>query len=397
VNPPTLLREAWLLDPGTARGEAGALLIDGERIAARFRVGEPLPADAEAVSLGGACLAPGFIDLHHHGRLPFDAPAAIADGLRHTSAQLARHGVTAFLPTTLSWTAGALRQRVSALGEALSAGGWPGAVPIGIHLEGPWIEPRAAGAQPAVGIRPYDPAEGADLLERAHGLVRMVTFAPEVTGVSQLQAELGRRSIVMALGHTLAAERALRASIDAGVRHATHLFNAMGPLHQRGPGVAASVLAEPRLGCDVIADGAHVHPDWVRVAARVKQRSLLLISDAIEPPCGVAGAPAEGLPPRGDPEGLGSMRAVDGAWRLPDGRLAGSELTLDRAIRNVVAWGALDRAGALAASSTAPARLLGLERERGGLRPGSRADLVALSEQGEVLRTWVGGRLVYSG
>jgi N-acetylglucosamine-6-phosphate deacetylase len=395
VHPPTLLREAWLLDPGTARGEAGALLIDGERIAARFRVGEPLPADAETVSLGGACLAPGFIDLHHHGRLPFGPPAAIADSLRHTSARLARHGVTAFLPTTLSWASEALRQRVSALAEALSAGGWPGAVPIGIHLEGPWIEPRAAGAQPAVGIRPYDPAEGADLLERAHGLVRMVTLAPEVAGVSQLQAELGRRSIVMALGHTLAAERVMRASIDAGVRHATHLFNAMGPLHQRGPGVAAAVLAEPRLSCDVIADGAHVHPDWIRVAARVKQSSLLLISDAIEPPPGVAEAHA--LPAGGDPEGLGSMRAVDGAWRLPDGRLAGSELTLDRAIRNVMAWGALDRATALDAASGAPARLLGLEGEQGGLRPGSRADLVALSEHGEVLRTWVGGQLVYSG
>jgi len=381
-----LFADATLLDPEAVAPTRGSLLVEAGRIAARLAPGAPGPGDTRRVELGGAALGPGLLDLHHHGELVLRPAHDAVAAVRAASASMARHGVTGFLPTTLAWPGPELAERVESLAAALAEAGWPGAEPLGIHLEGPWIRPEAAGAQPGPGIRPCDLAELRGLLDRAGGLVRMVTFAPEVEGAAALLAELCRREVVGALGHTLATPEQVMAAAAAGAQHVTHLFNAMGPLHQRGPGVAASVLAEDRLSCDVIADGAHVHPDWLRVAARVKGERLMLITDRIDPPVGGAAAWPGG-------EALQS----DGvAWRLPDGRLAGSHLALHDALRNCVAWRVtMTRLDALRACSLAPARLLGIESQRGTLRPGSRADLVLWSAEGEPLATWVAGRLAH--
>jgi N-acetylglucosamine-6-phosphate deacetylase len=379
-----LFADATLLDPEAAEPARGSLLVEGGRIAARLPPGAPVPDDARRLALSGAALGPGLLDLHHHGELVLRPAREAVAALRAASASMARHGVTGFLPTTLAWPAPELAARVEALAAALAEpAGWPGAEPLGIHLEGPWIRAEAAGAQPAPGIRPCDPLELRTLLDAAAGLVRMVTFAPEVEGAALLLAELGRRGVVGAVGHTLASPEQVAAAADAGARHVTHLFNAMGPLHQRGPGVAASLLAEERLSCDVIADGAHVHADWLRVAARVKGERLLLITDRIDPG------------PAAWPDGT-RLRSDGVAWRLPDGRLAGSHLALHDAVRNCVAWRVtMTRLDALRAATLAPARLLGLESARGTLRPGARADLVLWSDAGEPLATWVAGRLVH--
>jgi N-acetylglucosamine-6-phosphate deacetylase len=182
--------------------------------------------------------------------------------------------------------------------------------------------------------------------------------------------------------------------VAGGARHVTHLFNAMGCTRHREPvksddaadGFAASALADDALGCDLIADGAHVHPDWLRLAAREKRERAILISDRID------------VPESGRDAWLGAdrMRSDGVAWRLPDGRLAGSLLTLDAAIRNAEAWRVMTRPEAIAACTARPARLLGLERTHGTLAPGARADLVELDRDGRVLATWVGGRRVYA-
>lgn len=377
-----LLADATLLDPEDAPAR-GSLLVEHGRIAARLPATAPSPADAVRVELAGAPLGPGLLDLHLHGELVLRPARDALAAVRAASASLVRHGVTAFLPTTLAWPAPELAARVEALVAVLALTAWPGAEPIGIHLEGPWIRPEAAGAQPGAGIRPCDPAEARALLDRAAGLVRLVTLAPEVEGSAALLAELGRRGVVAALGHTLATPVQVEAAVAAGARHVTHLFNAMGPLHQRGPGTAASLLAEERLSCDVIADGAHVHPDWLRVAARVKGERLLLITDRIDRPAR-------------DEAGADPLASDGIAWRLADGRLAGSHLALHDAVRNCVRWRVMPTfADALHACTLAPARLLGIERERGTLRPGSRADLVLWSSDGEPLATWVAGRLAH--
>jgi N-acetylglucosamine-6-phosphate deacetylase len=237
-----------------------------------------------------------------------------------------------------------------------------------------------AGAQPRGGIRPFDAEEGRVLFDGASGAIRMVTLAPEVPGAEELLAELGRRRILAALGHSLTGAEALERAIGAGLRHVTHLFNAMGPLHHRERGTAGLALADDRLTCDLICDGAHVHPDVVRVAARAKGDGLLLITDAVDPP------------PSG-PVSFGSgPLANDGvALRLPDGRLAGSCLTLDLAVRNLRRFSGVGLREAVAACTLRPARLLGIESERGTLRPGSRADLVLLDVGDEVAGCWIGG------
>jgi N-acetylglucosamine-6-phosphate deacetylase len=388
------LYDAVLADPEASAEVASSLLIEDGRIAARIRPGDPAPANAEAISLGGARLAPGFVDVHFHGELaacPVDDAASV---LRRASASLARHGVTAFLATTVAWPASELRLRIERIVSGLAETQWPGAVPIGIHLEGPWIRSEAAGAQPPGGIRPYDPSEGAALFDRAGSALRLVTLAPEVPGARRLEADLARRGVTIAVGHTLATASELRDSLANGARHATHLFNAMGSLRHREPapaaradGFAGLVLEEEQLGCDVIADGAHVHPDWLRLAARTKRSRLILISDRLDVPEAAAATSAWLSADRLTSDGV--------AWRLPDGRLAGSLLTLDAAIRNVESWRVMSPSEAVAACTLRPARLLGVERQHGTLRVGARADLVALSDAGEVLTTWVGGREVF--
>jgi N-acetylglucosamine-6-phosphate deacetylase len=378
-----LLADATLFDPEASAPARGSLLLEGGRIAARLPADAQGPGDAQRLDLAGAPLSPGLLDLHHHGEGVLRPAHDAAVALGAASASLVRHGVTGFLPTTLAWPAPELAARVEALAAALDGGAWPGAEPLGIHLEGPWIRADAAGAQPVPGIRTVDRSEARALLDRAGGLVRMVTLAPEVEGSALLLGELGRRGVVAALGHTLATPAQLDAAAAAGARHVTHLFNAMGALHQRGPGVAASLLADDRLSCDLIADGAHVHPDWLRIAARVKGERWMLITDRIDPPGGAAAVWAEG-----------SALSSDGvAWRLPDGRLAGSHLALHDAVRNCVDWRvAMTRLDALRACTLAPARLLGIESERGTLRVGARADLVQWSDAGDPVATWIAGR-----
>jgi len=388
------LHDAVLVDPEAPTEAPGALLLEDDRIAARLGPAEPAPAGAEAISLYGARLAPGFVDLHFHGELAACDLDDAVGALRRASSYLARHGVTAFLATTVAWPASELRLRIERIASALAQSDWPGAVPIGIHLEGPWIRPEAAGAQPPGGIRPYEPAEGAAIFDRAGSALRLVTLAPELPGARRLEADLAHRGVAIAVGHTLANDADLRASVANGACHATHLFNAMGSRHHREPapaaradGFAALVLEEERLGCDVIADGAHVHPDWLRLAARTKRSRLILISDRIDVPQAASATPAWLAADRLTSDGV--------AWRLPDGRLAGSLLTLDAAIRNVASWNVMRSHDAVAACTLRPARLLGVEHGHGTLRAGARADLVALSDAGDVAATWVGGREVF--
>jgi N-acetylglucosamine-6-phosphate deacetylase len=167
----------------------------------------------------------------------------------------------------------------------------------------------------------------------------------------------------------------------------THLFNAMGEFHHRSPGLAAAALSDDRLSCDVICDGAHVHPRVVAVAARAKGDGLMLITDRVDPPAASAGAASFGS---------GEILGDGTAWRLEDGRLAGSGLSLDAALRNLVAFTGASSLEAVAACTLRPARVLGIEGERGSLRPGARADFAVLDDALRVRETWIAGRCVYS-
>jgi N-acetylglucosamine-6-phosphate deacetylase len=376
-----LFENGPILDPEHPEPREGRLLVSGERIEAWLGPGEAGPGDARTVDLAGRALAPGLIDVHHHGATIFDALDAPAASLRQDAASMLRHGVTAFLPTTVALGRDELRRRVEGLARAASEHK-EGAAVLGIHLEGPWISGAAPGAQPRDAIRAYDAAEGREVLDRGEGLVRMVTLAPEVPGAAELVAELHRRGVIPALGHTDADAETAGEGFDRGVRHVTHLYNAMGRFHHREPGAIGAALGDDRVTCDLICDGVHVHPAAVRAAARAKGERLMLITDRIEPPV-----------PSGE-FGTGRLTADGPVWRLGDGRLAGSRLDLADAVQNAADFGAMTRLEAVAAATLRPARLLGVESERGTLRPGARADLVVLASDGRVAETWLGGARV---
>ncbi len=380
------IRGAELVDPDTRQVSAATLLVDGERIAGRVAPDAALGGDWQVAERAGCRVAPGFVDLHFHGELVAAPPERFADALARAARRMLREGATAFLATTVCWPRETLAASVGALGDAVDALGAASdaAACLGLHLEGPWISPAAAGAMAPESIRPFAARGDREVLDRAGSRLRMVTLAPEVDGADALLDELAARGAVAALGHTLATPERIADAVRRGLCHVTHLWNAMGPMHHRDPGVAGAALADDRLSCDLICDGFHVDPAMVRVAARALGERLMLITDRVDvPDAGSA---------------LGRARAgADGApWRRDDGTIVGSQLGLDGAVRNAQRFGALPLADAVAACTLRPARLLGVDGERGSLRPGARADLALLDAEGRVVETWLAGRPAWS-
>jgi N-acetylglucosamine-6-phosphate deacetylase len=374
---------ADVVDPEANAVCRATLLVEDGRVAGCVAPDAPLGADWRAVARPGLAVAPGFLDLHFHGELVAAPPDQFPIALERAAQRMLREGTTGFLATTVCWPRVQLADAIGALASAVGAAS-SGAACLGLHLEGPWISADAPGAMAPGSIRPFDARDGGEVLARAEGQLRMVTLAPEVDGSDALLAQLERRGAIAALGHTRATPERIRAAIGRGLRHVTHLWNAMGPVHHREPGVAGTALAEDRLTCDLICDGHHVHPAIVRATARALGERLVLITDRIDVP--------------DQRSALGVVRAgADGApWQRADGTIAGSQLALDAALRNVCRFAGIELRDAVAACTLRPARLLGVERERGTLRPGARADLALLDADARVVETWRAGSPVWT-
>jgi N-acetylglucosamine-6-phosphate deacetylase len=263
--------------------------------------------------------------------------------------------------------------------------GYRGAMPLGLHLEGPFLSPLAAGAHDPAALRAADPSLAAAWTP-ANG-VRLVTLAPELDGALELIAQLARAGVVVSAGHSAATYEQGAAAIEAGVRYATHLLNAMPPLDKRTPGLAGALLEDGRVTIGVIPDGIHLHPAVLRLVDRACGRARL---SAVTDATAALGMPAGTYTLAGGPV------VLDGtSVRRPDGRLAGSALTADEALRRLAALTGRGPADALAAMTEVPARLLGISSERGTLAAGARADLLLLDARLEVVATFVGGEEVH--
>lgn len=368
------------------------IIITGATVAAVER-GRSIPKITGVARLDatGCTVLPGFIDVHVHGALGADTmdadPAAIATMARFA----AHHGVTAFLPTTMTADAAstlAAVQGVAAAGERPHPNG---ATSLGVHLEGPFISPRFPGAQPASAIRSPDVSEFDALC--AAGPVRMITLAPEMPGALELITRARARGIVVVAGHTAATYIECETGIAAGVTQATHTYNAMTGLHHREPGTLGSVLSNDSVFAQLIADNVHVHPAAMKILARCKGAArTILITDAMR---------AVGLPPGSYDLGGQAVTVTAGVdnrpgeCRLADGTLAGSVLTLERGLANFIAASGLTLAEAWPATSLSAATSLGLVGSRGKLEEGYLADLTLLDDAGEVVATVVQGRVVY--
>lgn len=373
----------------TERSDDFLLLVDERRIVAMGSRGSlALPAGASVHDFGDASIAPGYIDLHIHGSAGFDVMDEVPQALPAIESLLARHGVTAYFPTTvtasLDTTLGALERLARAIEdrEQQAPAANPGrALPMGIHLEGPFISHVRSGVHPLE----YLLAPTLPLFEQfwqaARGRIRMMTIAPELEGAPEVIAEAARRGICVSLGHSDADLATTERGIAAGARHATHTFNAMRPLDHRKPGIIGGVLTDPRITADIIADGIHLDPAIVKLFASAKgPEQTVLITDGIS---------ATGMPDGRYHLGSFEVDVKDGKCTL-NGSLAGSVLTMDRAVRNLARYAEWPLPQAVAAATRNPARAASLSN-KGVLAVGADADFVVLNAQGEVLRTFIAG------
>ncbi len=336
-----------------------------------------------------AILAPGFVDIHMHGGAGLDVMRASAAELPHLNKFLTTHGVTGYFPTTvaapLDQTCAALGRLADVIEAAQASRGNNGdavqAFPLGIHLEGPFLSHKRRGVHPAENLLEPTLEIFEQLWQAARGHVRMMTIAPELPGALEVIAEATRRKVCVSIGHSDAVIKAARAGVQAGARHATHTFNAMRPLDHRDPGIVGEVLTDGQLTADIIADGIHVAPEVVQLFLQAKgKENSVLITDAIS---------ATGMPDGTYQLGPIQVSVKQGRCTM-DGKLAGSVLTMDRAVRNVTRFAGWSLQDAVQAATLNPARAVGL-KQCGVVAPGAEANLVLMTPAGEVMKTMVRG------
>lgn len=342
-------------------------------------------SSATQVDAHDRIVMPGFVDIHVHGAMRHDTMDATPEALRVMSTFFASHGVTSFVPTTMT----ARREDIDAAIDnvkTMMASGVPGASILGAHIEGPYLSVKQCGAQFPDLIRPANRDEYSHWFDS--GIVRLITIAPEVDDNDSLIDDALQAHVAVAIGHSDADYSTAMRAFERGITQATHMFNGMRGLHHREPGTAGAVMSNNEVVAQLIADNIHVHPAAMDILYRIKRAGhVALITDAIE---------AVGL---GDGDyrlGPQSITVRDGQARTASGSLAGSTLTMDQALRNIMAATKCNLNEAVMMSSFTPARSIAMGNRKGNLRPGYDADLVILDANLHVQATIAGGRVVYT-
>lgn len=387
------MSNTWLIHAEAAITPAdeisdAAILVEGSRISAigtRAEVGRP--AGADFFDAGNAVLAPGFVDLHVHGAGGHDVMEGTPAALDAISATLARHGTTSFAATTvtasldsLCWSTAGIASYIAARREGSSRGVL--AEILGIHFEGPFISKARRGVHPLGAI--VDPSVPLlnKLLEAAATTAKIVTLAPELPGALEVIDAARAAMLLVSVGHTDATYEQARAAIQHGASHAAHVFNAMRPFSHRDTGVIGAVLTAPEVTAELIADNVHVDAAAMKILLASKGvNQISLVSD---------GTAATGMPDGTYRLGDFDVNVANGVVRNQEGKLAGSALTLDQALRNVVALGT-PLQDAIQMLTLNPARELGLDSAKGALVPGADADLIVIDPKLHVSRVMVGG------
>ena len=389
-----------LLTPTDAVEHPLVLVEQGRVLEISARSGRQAPAGISVSDFGDGVMAPGYVDLHIHGSAGYDVMDDNAEALPAIEQLLARHGVTSYFPTTVSAPMDATLRALERLADAIENREQNNnkkddvkrrSLPLGIHLEGPFISHARRGVHPPENLLAPKLSTFEQFWQAARGRIRMMTIAPELEDAPEVIAEAARRGVCVSLGHSDADFEAAGRGIAAGARHATHTFNAMRPLDHRtvdhrtvdhrGPGILGAVLTDRRVSADIIADGVHLDPAIVKLFAEAKgPERTVLITDATS---------ATGMPDGRYRLGSFEVDVRDGKC-MADGKLAGSVLTMDLAVRNLARFAEWDLPQAIAAASRNPARAARIAN-KGVLTVGADADFVVLSGEGEVLRTFVGG------
>jgi N-acetylglucosamine-6-phosphate deacetylase len=384
----TLLHVGKAITPKGEIANAGILIRDGEIEMVGPRSGMELPSGATEVQATDSTAIPGFVDVHIHGAGGHDVMEANETALSTITGRLAAFGTTSLLATTITASADDTCRSLEGIAKYISGQYQTSdtrAEILGIHFEGPFLSKERRGVHPTEWLQ----LPSAELLQRflqaAAGNARILTIAPELLGATPCIDAARSLGMVVSIGHTDATYEQARAAVAHGAHHATHVYNAMRPFTHRDPGVIGAVLTTPEVTAELIADGIHVDEIAMKVLLQAKgAQGVVLISD---------GTSATGMP---DGEYmLGGLKVTvnGGVCRNAEGRLAGSTLTLDRALRNIVGLG-IPLADAVRMLTLNPATLLGIEFKKGALRTGADADIVLLNDGLEIERVWARGTIV---
>jgi N-acetylglucosamine-6-phosphate deacetylase len=358
-----------------------AVVIQGSKISGIGPRGKvDVPRGAREINARGRIVVPGFVDVHIHGAGGHDVMEGTRAALEIIAATVAAHGTTSMVATTVTASEKETLESVAGIARfILDSSQYAtrelSAEILGIHFEGPFISPARRGVHPAKWIASPSTQLLQQFLAEARGTGQILTLAPELPGALELIEAARRAGLVVSLGHTDATYEQAQAAIEAGATHAAHVYNAMRPFSHRGTGVIGAVLTSPKVSAELIADGVHVDETAMRMLVELKTpERVILVSDGIS---------ATGMPDGKYQLGLFEVRVSGGVARNAEGKLAGSTLTLDRALRKIVSLG-VPLASAIPMLTANPARQIGLGTRKGVLTPGADADLVFLDDKLEV-------------
>ncbi|MGA7242971.1 MAG: N-acetylglucosamine-6-phosphate deacetylase [Terracidiphilus sp.] len=381
----TVVTAEKLWDGTTLHQHPIILIEDGKIDSIASRDSSQVPSGARVLDFPGATLGPAFFDVHIHGAAGRDVMEATPQAIETMGKFLASRGTATYLATTVTASLDATLRALDGLANEIAKLPHPGrARPLGIHLEGPFLSHEKRGVQPAEHLLAPSIATFDRLLDAAHGHVRLMTLAPELPGATELARHATERGVRVSLGHSNATAAETRAGIAAGAVSATHTFNAMRPLDHREPGILGTVLTNDDLYSELICDGIHTEPEIVRLWWRSKgPERAILVTDAMA---------AAGMPD-GEYQLGGFAVQVKEGRATARGVLAGSVLTLDRALANFVKFTDASIEQALRLLSSNPAAMTGLAHRAGSLAPGKSANLVAINASGKLVGSIVGGEL----
>jgi len=380
-----LLHVRRAFTPAGELHDAGILVRDGviEAVAPRYSL--TLPDGAQEIVAKDKIAAPGFVDVHIHGAAGHDVMEGTEEALSAIASSIGSHGTTSFVATTVTANPDAICKSSEGIARYIAVQhekSIRGAEVLGVHFEGPFISPIRRGVHPPEWLK----LPSADLLEKfveaAHGNALILTIAPELLGAMPCIDTARKSGMVVGIGHTDATYEQTRAAMARGAHHAIHTYNAMRPFSHRDAGVIGAVLTSPDITAELIADGVHVDETAMRLLLQAKGAGgVVLISDGIS---------ATGMPDGNYQLGGFEVTVSGGICRNSEGKLAGSTLTLDRALRNIVGLGA-SLHDALQMLTLNPAKLLGIEHKKGVLRESADADIVLLNEGLEVTQVYARG------
>ena len=381
----TLLHIAKALTPKGEIPDAAILIRDGEIETVGPRSDVTLPGGAEEILAIDSIAVPGFIDVHIHGAGGRDVMEGSGEALSAITKKVAKFGTTSLLATTVTAGADDTCRAVAGVSKYITTQhetSEPRAEILGIHFEGPFLSKERRGAQPAQFLQLPSAEYLERLLRAASGNARILTIAPELFGAMPCIDAARSLGMVVSIGHTDATYEQARVAVAHGAHHATHVYNGMRPFTHRDPRVIGAVLTTPELTAELIADGVHVDEVAMKVLLQAKGAGgIVLISDGIS---------ATGMPDGSYMLGDQEVAVSGGICRTADGKLAGSTLTLDRSLRNVVRLG-VPLADTVRMLTLNPATVLGIEFKKGVLRTGADADIVLLNDALEVTQVWARG------